>query len=591
MKKIFNLRSLFMASIAVSLVILAAGSMEPDSDDPGNFGDNPLDKVEGIISVKSEIGDWDAAYLSKEGYFCFSNNLNLGKEDESQYNTLSYLAPESTDIVSIISKKDGNIPTQMKIKEGMVYFSFPNDSILELLLDNGTNLDMIDSISYKKSSLPGIANSDSFKAILANVSSLLNNGGNTLNKRPASLDKIAQAFKRIGEMSYVTDDEYLATISKTSDGNYSFSITMSDLYEKIMQNDINNVLSLWTGKATFKVGGSSCTLSGTIWCTSDIFNLFGSYGILCDTDPSNLTLGNAEYQGTGFQGADDLSYSVDFRGFKPNTTYYYRAYYHFNSDDHGGLISKYGNLDAVIYDTTIKSFTTGENILSVDVVMCIDVTGSMSGIINTVKRNAIEFYDLFNASCVEEGIQLSSLNTQVISFRDKNVDGDSWLEISPTFTLPSQQSDYNTYVNGLYANGGGDTPESGLEALDVAFSKTDWGEDDGYHRQVVILWTDAPYLVGEEFTSLQLSDLETKWNTLPSGRRMIIFAPYGSGDYNGASWGNLDDWKNVIHEDDLVNGFNNFEYILKSIIGELTSKGKDIGKAPKKQATYFNPNN
>ena len=31
-----------------------------------------------------------------------------------------------------------------------------------------------------------------------------------------------------------------------------------------------------------------------------------------------------------------------------------------------------------------------------------------------------------------------------------------------------------SHVNGLYASGGGDIPESGLEALEAAFKKSDW---------------------------------------------------------------------------------------------------------------------
>ena len=245
----------------------------------------------------------------------------------------------------------------------------------------------------------------------------------------------------------------------------------------------------------------------------------------------------------------------------------------------------------MIYDTTIKSFTTGDNILTVDVVMCIDVTGSMGGIINTVKNNAIEFYDLFNESCTEEGIQLAALNTQVIAFRDKNVDRE-WLNISKTYSLPVERDDFNTFVNGLYADGGGDTPESGLEALDAAFDKEDWGVDDGYHRQVVILWTDAPYLINSGYSDIVLSELEEKWNAMPSGRRLVLFAPYGYEDpsYSG-DWGNLDDWTNLIHETDLTNGFNNFEYILKSIIGELTSKGRsETGRNKASRNVYFRPN-
>ncbi|MCM1076362.1 MAG: hypothetical protein NC411_03270 [Bacteroides sp.] len=583
----------FLFSAAVMSLFGLGFSASVVTDEPGEGGEpggvpaNPLDKVDGIIAVNSEIGDWDAAYLTKDGYFCFKSGLD--KETDSKYNSLSFMAPESTDIVSIISTKEGNIPTQMKIKEGMVYFSFPNDSILELLLDNGAKMEMIDSIAYRKASLPGLGGDDRFKAILANASSLLNSsvGG----ARPASLGSIASVFDKVSKMPYVTDDEFLGTISKDADGNYTFTGTISEWFKNIMDKDVKNVLTLWTGKATFKVGGSSCTLSGTIWCSSDIFNKYGTYGILCDTDPTKLTVGNAEYQGTGVQNADDLSFGVDFRGFKPNTTYYYRAYYEFNSADHGSLIPKYGSsFDAVFYDTTIKSFTTGDNVLTVDVVMCIDATGSMSGIINTVKRNAIAFYDLFKDCCESEGIQLAALNAQVISFRDKNVDYD-WFVNSPTYSLPDQRNEYESFVNGLYASGGGDTPESGLEALDAAFDKTDWGVDDGYHRQVVILWTDAPYLIGD-YSSVTLESLEAKWNTLPSGRRLILFAPYGNYDYNGDDWAKLDGWKNLIHEADLYNGFNNFEYILKSIIGELTSKGKSrASRAAADSSVFFRPNN
>ena len=81
---------------------------------------------------------------------------------------------------------------------------------------------------------------------------------------------------------------------------------------------------------------------------------------------------------------------------------------------------------------------------------------------------------LFKQSCEEEGIQLAALNAQVIAYRDKNEDYD-WLEISETYSLPDQRSEYNDFVNGLRAKGGGDTPESGLEALQAAFGKTDWG--------------------------------------------------------------------------------------------------------------------
>lgn len=584
------------------MALFAIGFAASDDDNgQGGGDDTPSTGVEGVIELKGKIGAWDVAYATGLGYFCYKDDIggNAGGtgEDGDNYNALTYMSADGTDFACLIANKTENIPTQMVTSKGVVYFSFPNDSILELLYDNGEGMVMLDSIAYEKVSLPGFdaANKgDVFKATLANAALLLKKntgklGGNEAIK--ALVEKFAKLFESISIKPYVTDDKFVAEIEIGQSGNYQFTVTIQKWYDENINNNVCNVLSLWTGKATFKVGGSSCTLSGTVLCPSSAYNTYGTYGIICDADKAKLTLGNSEFEGTGYQSKEDLSFSVDFRGFKPNTTYYYRAYYKFNGSDHGNIVPKYGNNgDDVVYDTTIKSFTTGNNVLTVDVVMCIDITGSMSGIINTVKANAIEFYDLFNNSCREEGITLAALKTQVISFRDKNVDPE-WLTSSTTFSLPDERTEYNAFVNGLYADGGGDTPESGLEAVNMAFDKSDWGVDDGYHRQVVILWTDAPYLIGS-YSDISLSDLERKWNSMPSGRRFVLFAPYGSGDENGGDWRNLDGWKNMMHEADLVNGFNNFEYILKSIIGELTSKDKSEAKSrnARKQTVKFRKN-
>lgn len=592
----------FLTALLVAVVSMGVTSCSNDRDEVYTqtinleIDDTPsqasiLQRAEGIIELKSGIGNWDAAYLTKRGYFCYKQDAS---SVANNYSSITYMPADGSDMVSLIATKADNIPTQMVTKSGIVYFSFPNDSILELLYDNGNVVSMLDSIAYSKENLNSLIagnNGDVFKATLSAAASLLKKNNAHGSSGKAITDAYGNVFAEVSGEPYVQDDELAGSITTSESGNYEFTETIEEWYDDEIGEYVCNTLSLWTGKATYKVGGSSCTLSGTIWCPSNVYNTYGTYGIICDEEQSKLTVGNAEYEGTGFQSEEDLSYSVDFRGFKPNTTYYYRAYYKFNSSDHGNIAPKYGSpTDQVIYDTTVKSFKTGDNALTVDVVMCIDVTGSMSGIINTVKSNAIGFYDSFNRSCEEEGIQLTGLNAQVIAYRDKNVDS-NWLQTSDTYSLPNQRSAFNSFVNGLYASGGGDTPESGLEALQTAFSKTDWGTDDGYHRQVVILWTDAPYLVGSYYSNVTLSSLASQWNSMPSGRRLILFAPYGSSGDNGGNWGNLDGWTNLIHESDLNSGFNNFDYILKSIIGELTSKAKArAAKASVQESTYFRPN-
>lgn len=570
------------------MTIVSWGVISCSSDDGAPSQASILQDAEGIIELNSGIGEWDAAYLTKLGYFCYKEDASSTAD---KYNSITYMPADGSDIVSLLATKADNIPTQMVTKKGIVYFSFPNDTILELLYDDGNTVAMLDSIPYSKNELSNLIVSnhgDIFKGTLSATASLLKK--NTVQGTGGAIaNAYGNIFDQVSKESYVYDEELVEKITVLDSGDYEFAKTISTWYDDEVRN-VCNTLSLWTGKATFKVGGSSCTLSGTIWCPSNVYNNYGTYGIICDEQVSNLTVGNAEYEGYGYQSEDDLSYGVDFRGFKPNTTYYYKAFYKFNSSDHGNIITKYGSpQDQVIYDTTVKSFTTGDNILTVDVVMCIDVTGSMSDIINTVKNNAISFYDLFDKCCTEEGIQLAALNAQVIAFRDKNVDY-NWLQTSRTYSLPSESSEYKNFVNSLYANGGGDTPESGLEALETAFNKTDWGNDDGYHRQVVILWTDAPYLIGS-YSDVTLDALASQWKSMPSGRRLILFAPNGTAGSNSGSWEDLNEWTNLIHETDLRKGFSDFEYILKSIIGELTSKAKSrMAAAPVQEQTEFRPN-
>lgn len=584
------MRKILFSAVTLALFVLGFTASNVDEPTPTPTPDIPSTGTEGIIKITSQIEGWNSAFVTPLGYFCYDKEL--GETKSSQYSALTFMTPDEKDYACLVANMTDNRPTQLITTCGNLYFSFPNDSILELLYDNGNKMEMIDSIPYNRLTLPGIADfkGDDLKGVIANAALLLKrNQGSISNPQLAQLiPSLYGIFEQVCNLNYESDDEYLATLPKDINGNYMFASRIRQWFNSNVTDMVKDVISLWTGKATYKVGGSSCTLAASIFCSSDAYNNYGTYGIVCDTDPAKLKSGIAEYEGTGHQGKDQISYEVDFRGFKPNTTYYYTAFYKFNTSDHGGLVAKYGDSNAeVIYDTTIKSFTTGDNILTVDVVMCIDVTGSMSGIINTVKRNAIDFYDQFKKCCDDEGITLADLNAQVIAFRDKNVDYE-WLETSPTYILPGQKDDYNKFVNSLYADGGGDIAESGLEALQSAFNKTDWGVDDGYHRQVVILWTDAPYLL-PPFSDITLDNLHGMWNSLPSGRRLVLFAPYGT-DYNGGSWGELDGWKNLIHEDDLYNGFNNFEYILKSIIGELTSKGVPSRKAAPRAQTIFTPN-
>lgn len=562
-----------------------------------DFQDITLDEVmanmDGIVKLeKTMIGEsiWDEGYVSTDSFILttgIGNEYRRTKkytEESSESGTLELTATlpciavmnaTKTCLFYLFLDEFGD-PTQLVAGNNTLFFNFLNDEVLELTLSNGSELSYITTVHTDREALNNaIAEANFsflFQARLAVVVALLENAD-----IPDQFKQAVNFFQTIARLEMAKDQT--ATLDTLIENGLLNDRGVADFVEETTEKvveiitEVKYSIVLWTGKASFKVGGTSCTLSGTIHCASNTFDELGTYGIVCDTNPDNLYIDKAEYVGTAIQ--RDNSFDVDFRGLKANTQYYYRAFYKFNDpDNHGELVFKYGDMNAEIgYDTVTKDFITGDNRLEVDVVMCIDVTGSMSGIINTVKSNAMSFYDAFNNKCVDNGIELDGLNNKVIAFQDINVDGDRWWKESPFFTLPEEKESFNVFVSSLYADGGGDTAESGLEALMGAFKSLEEAIDDGYHRQVVILWTDAPFLNDSSYTEHTVDQILEKWNSLSSGRRLILFAPSGNYESNGGDWDVFDGEKNIIHSTNLSGSFYDFDYILDSIIEELIGKG------------------
>lgn len=268
---------------------------------------------------------------------------------------------------------------------------------------------------------------------------------------------------------------------------------------------------------------------------------------------------------------DHNDYAIEVGGLKEKEEYYYCAFLKVE--------------DEYTYGDVKKFRSSVKEPLNVDVVMCIDCTGSMSGIISTIKRNAISFYDSFANACEQKDIELESLTAQVIGFRDLAI-GEP-MQISSHYSLPGQRSSFNQFVQNLNATGGGDTPESGLEALSNAFSRLRWSGDDEKYRQVIILWTDAPYL-----NTMSVSSLYDQWISMPMGKRLILFAPSGISETNSGSWSTFDSWTNTQRNSNLTSAFANFDYILDVVAGELSrsAKNKFIQTEEENENVEFNPN-
>ena len=131
----------------------------------------------------------------------------------------------------------------------------------------------------------------------------------------------------------------------------------------------------------------------------------------------------------------------------------------------------------------------------VDIVFCIDVTRSMSPIINTVKNLTLDLYDDLITNMREKNYRIvKQLRVKVIAFRDYYCDGPYAMEESKFFTLPEQKTEFRNFVASLEAKGGGDEPENALEAMALAM-KSDWvrvtDPNKEKARNVVVIFTDA----------------------------------------------------------------------------------------------------
>ena len=199
---------------------------------------------------------------------------------------------------------------------------------------------------------------------------------------------------------------------------------------------------------------------------------------------------------------------------------------------------------------------------AVDIVFCVDVTGSMTPILDAVKANALRFYGDVQNNLVNKGKNVDELRVRVVAFRDFAADGDAAMQESPFFALPADQEDFSAFVNGLVAEGGGDAPESGLEAVSLAMTSP-WTSRGDRRRQVIVVWTDQPAQplspaglpaayrdrVPGDFSALTDVWEDAQGALGSSSKRLILFAPDGPG------WSDISAvWENVVHHPSQAGG-------------------------------------
>ena len=207
---------------------------------------------------------------------------------------------------------------------------------------------------------------------------------------------------------------------------------------------------------------------------------------------------------------------------------------------------------------------------AVELVLCIDQTGSMHSIIDRVKEHALSFSTDLSKALADKGKEIDTLKVRVIGFRDYYYDGSDSMIMSDFFKLPDDNSKFQDFVRGLHPTGGGDEPESGLESLAYAI-KSPWSLSGAKNRQVIVVWTDASAHPLEASSAAGLSgyptdlprdfDGLTEWwegqtHMNASAKRLILFTP------DAAGWSDIAaNWEQTIHlASEAGGGLSEMEY-------------------------------
>ena len=208
---------------------------------------------------------------------------------------------------------------------------------------------------------------------------------------------------------------------------------------------------------------------------------------------------------------------------------------------------------------------------NVDMVFCIDCTGSMGNIIEIVKKNALNFYHDVTGVMEKKHKHISQLRVRIVAFRDYIADKDKAMMVTDFFKLPQEAEEFEKCVRSLTSEGGGDDPEDGLEALAYAI-KSKWDTEGMKRRQVIVVWTDAsthPLGYGKDSgfypngMAKDIKELSSWWGGVQqsgfvdnNAKRLLLFAP-DAPDWNVIS----QNWDNVLHfPSEAGKGLENLEY-------------------------------
>ncbi len=146
------------------------------------------------------------------------------------------------------------------------------------------------------------------------------------------------------------------------------------------------------------------------------------------------------------------------------------------SDEHNELVK--------LTNSTLKETSNKKSKKNVEIVFCLDATGSMSGLIGTAKE---KIWDIVTE--LAQNNDIDSLKMGMIFYRDRE---DSFItkQIPMTVDLDEVYSD----LLEINADGGGDTPESVNQALNESVVDMKWSDNKNTYKTIFVVGDCPPHM-------------------------------------------------------------------------------------------------
>jgi hypothetical protein len=138
--------------------------------------------------------------------------------------------------------------------------------------------------------------------------------------------------------------------------------------------------------------------------------------------------------------------------------------------------------------------------VNVDIVLCFDLTGAMSGFGFEARRLNSLLYPALMERAREREVELGEVRVCPIFFKDYNFDSDPMF-VFPYFALPEEEDDLGAVIDDMFSNnvgGGGDLRESAFEALYFALRRFERDNFPSNCRRVIGIYSDGDARLPED---------------------------------------------------------------------------------------------